>query len=151
MLQAKAFHSNPDILPSLVEFNTYFINESSTLPVLSISGDQLTQLLNGNASLRPKGTIEYFNANKVRTAIATGEFNEHGQDSWVHPQRSIDLITRDEMGHNYAVKENYLPYPSVMNFNVLYYAPPAMIIIRALIHLRTCVIYGLKTWQKYRA
>ena len=108
LLQAKAFHSNPDILPSLVEFNTYFINESSTLPVLSISGDQLTQLLNGNASLRPKGTIEYFNANKVRTAIATGEFNEHGQDSWVHPQRSIDLITRDEMGHNYAVKEKLL-------------------------------------------
>lgn len=108
LLQARAFHSSPTVLPSLVEFNTYFINQSHQLPVMSISGDQLIQLLNGNASLRPHGSIEYFDMEKVRTCAAYGEFNEHGQDSWVHPQRSIDLITRDEMGYNYALREKLL-------------------------------------------
>lgn len=109
LLQARAFHSNPQILPSFIEFNTYFINFSTTLPVISVSGDQLLQLLNGNASLRPQGTIEYFNTEKIRTSAGYGEFNEHGQDSWVHPQRSFDLIVRDEMGYNYAIRDRLIP------------------------------------------
>ena len=105
IVQARVFSNNPAILPSLIEFNTYFINESHELVVVSVSANQMLQLLNGNATLRPHGTIEYFDTDGVRTTSAYGEFNKHGQDSWVHAQRSIDYIARDEMGYNYALQE----------------------------------------------
>jgi len=109
IIQARVFSNNPAVLPSLIEYNTYFISESHDLPVVSVSGNTLTGLLNGNASLRPHGTIEYFNTEGVRTTRAYGEFNEHGQDSWVHPQRSIDYVTRDEMGYAHSLLEKLLP------------------------------------------
>jgi hypothetical protein len=105
IVQAKVFSNNPSILPSLIEFNTYFINESHELVVLSVSADQILALLNGNANLEPHGTIEYFNTDGLRTNAGYGEYNKHGQDSWVHPQRSIDFIMRDEMGYNNALHE----------------------------------------------
>ncbi len=109
IVKARTFSSNPEILPSLIEFNTYFINDEHTMAIMSASADQLDDLLNGNQSLRPFGTFEYFNKEGVRTTYGYGEFNEHGQDSWVHPQRSIDYITRDECGYNYAIREPLIP------------------------------------------
>lgn len=106
---ARTFSNNPQILPSLLEFNTYFINADHSLGAVSVSAGQLQQLLNGNQSLRPFGTFEYFNAEGVRTTFGYGEFNEHGQDSWVHPQRSIDYTTRDECGYNYAIRDQLIP------------------------------------------
>ena len=76
---------------------------------MSSSAAQLDNLLNGNQSLRPFGTFEYFNEDGERTTIGYGEFNEHGQDSWVHDQRSIDYISRDECGYNYTIRENLIP------------------------------------------
>lgn len=107
IVKARTFSNDPSILPSLIEFNTYLINANHNLPVLSIAGNELLDLLNGNSALRPRGSIEFFNKFKVRTTTAYGEFNEHGQDSWVHPQRSIDYITRDENGYNYALQEKF--------------------------------------------
>jgi len=107
ILKARVFSNDPTILPGLIEFNTYFINDNHNLPVLSVAGNQLLELLNGDQSLRPKGSIEFYNKFRVRTTKAYGEFNEHGQDSWVHPQRSIDYITRDEAGYNFALHEKF--------------------------------------------
>jgi hypothetical protein len=107
ILKARVISNIPGVLPGLIEFDTYFINEYTTLPVLSIAGDDVQNLLNGNQMLRPFGSIEFFDKMKVRTTTAYGEFNEHGQDSWVHPQRSIDYITRDECGYNYALQEKF--------------------------------------------
>ncbi len=109
ILIARTFSNNPNILPGFLTFNTYFINDDHSLAVMSASADQLDNLLNGNQSLRPFGTMEYFNAAGERTSVGYGEFNEHGQDSWVHDQRSIDYITRDECGYNYAIRENMIP------------------------------------------
>lgn len=109
ILIAKVFSNDPSYHPSLLTFNTYFINVTHTMPVISASAGQLTQLLNGNQSLRPYGTFEYFNASGQRTTIGYGEFNEHGQDSWVHDQRSIDYVSRDECGYNYAIREPIIP------------------------------------------
>jgi hypothetical protein len=97
------------IIPSFVEFNTYFINEPHTMSVVSIAGTQLTTLANGSGSLRPFGSCEYFDVNGNRTAKTYGEFNRHGQDSWANSQRSIDFISRDEMGYNNAIKEQLFP------------------------------------------
>lgn len=107
VLKARVFSNNPDILPGLIEFNTYLINENHNLPVVSIAGNDLKELLNGNNALRPRGTIEFFSKFKIRKTTAYGEFNEHGQDSWVHDQRSIDYITRDENGYSNALHEKF--------------------------------------------
>ncbi|NOX48902.1 MAG: T9SS type A sorting domain-containing protein [Chlorobi bacterium] len=109
IINARAFSSSSLILPGLIDFNTYFINESHTLAIMSCSDNQLDNLLNGNQSLAPFGTFEYFNKEGIRTNIGYGEFNEHGQDSWVHDQRSIDYISRDECGYNYAIREQLMP------------------------------------------
>lgn len=109
IVKAVSISVNNTILPSFIAFNTYFIGESHTLAVMSVSAAQLDDLLNGNQSLRPFGTFEYFNSEGERTTTGYGEFNEHGQDSWVHDQRSIDYISRDECGYNYAIREQMIP------------------------------------------
>jgi hypothetical protein len=107
VLKARAFSSDPMILPGLIKFNTYFIDKNHTLPVVSIAANQLKQLLNGDGTLEPLGSIEYFNTAHERTTIAYGDFGRHGQDSWVHPQRSLDYKTRDEYGYNFALQEKF--------------------------------------------
>ncbi|MCD4681710.1 MAG: lamin tail domain-containing protein [Bacteroidales bacterium] len=109
IVKAVTICSDQDVAYSLIEFNTYFINDTHTVAIMSCSAAQLDNLLNGNQSLRPFGTFEYFNKEGVRTNIGYGEFNEHGQDSWVHDQRSIDYISRDECGYNYAIREQMIP------------------------------------------
>lgn len=106
IVKARVFSNDASILPGLIEFNTYFINEDFTLPVISIAATSLTTLLNGNGTITPFGSIEYYNAAKVRTTKGYGEFDKHGQDSWVHPQRSLDYKMRDECGYNYALLEH---------------------------------------------
>lgn len=109
IINAVTYSNNTSILKSLITFNTYFIDVTHTVGVMSASAAQLDDLLNGNQSLKPFGTFEYFNEAGERTTIGYGEFNEHGQDSWVHPHRSIDYITRDECGYNYAIREPLIP------------------------------------------
>jgi hypothetical protein len=108
IINARAFSNDNTILPGLIEFNTYFIDVTHSLAVISTSSDTLDNLLNGNWGLRPFGTIEFFDKEGIRTTFAYGEYNEHGQDSWVHDQRSMDYITRDECGYNYALHGNLL-------------------------------------------
>ena len=105
VLKLRSFSNNSNVLPSFVEFNTYLIDESFTLPVFSVAADEILDLANGNQSLRPHGSAEYFNAAGERTTISYGELNSHGQDSWVNFQRSLDWISRDEMGYTAALED----------------------------------------------
>jgi len=109
VLKAIAFSNDQTLYPSFLEFSTYFINENFTLPVVSAAGTQLPQLANGNQNLRPKGSFELFGLDGSRTAKVTGELNSHGQDSWVNSQRSIDWVSRDEMGEDNAIEELLFP------------------------------------------
>ncbi len=110
VLKAITISTDPAILTSFVLFNTYFINVSHTLKVVSIAGTQLTTLANGNQNLKPIGSIEYFDTAKVRTSKAYGSFNSHGQDSWANDQRSLDFIARDEMGYSDVLREKMFPF-----------------------------------------
>jgi len=116
VVKAIVVSNNPEILPSFISFNTYFINESHSLPVLSTSADALTTLLNGNQSLKPHGTIEYFDIDGNRKDAGYGEYNKHGQDSWQFPQRSFDYIARDEMGYHDAINDKLLEYSERESF-----------------------------------
>ncbi len=110
VLKAVAYSQNNLLLPGFTQFSTYFINEQHTLPVVSVAGNQLLDLANGDQSLRPVGSLEYFNKAGARKARAYGELNSHGQDSWANDQRSLDWVTRDEMGHDYAVREKLFSF-----------------------------------------
>jgi len=102
VVKAQAYSNDPDILPGKLDFNTYFIDESFTLPVFSVAADRVTNLANGIGELLPIGSLEYFKDDTLVTR-SFGELNRHGQDSWVLPHRSIDWISRDEMGYSKAV------------------------------------------------
>jgi hypothetical protein len=107
VLKAAAFSNDPNITTGFVNFSTYFINVSHSIPVVSVAANQLTNLANGNGNLVPFGSFEYFNMNKQRTTTGYGEFNRHGQDSWANDQRSIDYVMYDELGYNYALQEQF--------------------------------------------
>lgn len=105
VLQARVFSNSSQILPGFYEFNTYFINVSHSIPVVSIAGTNVSNLLGGNSSLRPHGCVEYFVNDSLKTKV-TGEFNKHGNDSWAYQQRGIDFISRDEFGYGDALRYN---------------------------------------------
>lgn len=110
VLKAKSFSSSVEVQPSFTEYGTFFIGEHHSLPwVVSVAGDSLTDLANGADSIRPIGSIEIYGLDKDRKTRAYGELNSHGQDSWVNDQRSIDWVTRDEFGYNYALREQLFP------------------------------------------
>ncbi len=112
VLKAVAYSSDPDILPSFMEFGTYFIGVSHTVKILSISGresdnpnnPELYELIAGGIQIEPNGTFELYNQDGSLFDKARGEFNEHGNDSWAYQQRGFDYITRDQFGYNYAIK-----------------------------------------------
>ena len=102
VVKALSFSNDVDILPGKVEFNTYLIDENYSLPVFSVAADRVTNLANGAGVILPIGSIEYFKDNEFVTS-SFGELNRHGQDSWALDHRSIDWISRDEMGYSKAV------------------------------------------------
>ncbi|MCX7728028.1 MAG: CotH kinase family protein [Bacteroidia bacterium] len=116
VLRARAFSSNPTELPSFVESNTYFINVSHSVAVVSVFGDQVQSLLNGNSSLEPETGLEYFDVNHVFKTESYGTSNKHGNDSWSYPQRGIDFVSRDQYGYNYALRAKLFPNKSRKEF-----------------------------------
>jgi gliding motility-associated-like protein len=104
VIKARGFSATPGVPASFLETNTYFIDESHTVKVLSISGDQITDFINdiapGAFSSNFNGSIEYFDESLVLIEEATGFANKHGNDSWAYAQRGIDFSIEDEYGQN---------------------------------------------------
>ncbi|MGY8989809.1 MAG: CotH kinase family protein, partial [Flavobacteriales bacterium] len=108
VLKAVAYSSSPNVLPSFIEYNTYFIDETHTIPILSISGNEVLDLLDGgwgSTNQEPEGTIEWFDKNGIVLDKGMGEFNKHGNDSWAYDQRGFDYVMRDQFGYNYALQD----------------------------------------------
>jgi gliding motility-associated-like protein len=109
VVRARAFNDGTNSPPGFVETNTYFINDTHGIYIISISGDQLPTLL-GGSQIEPVGHFELFSSSGELLAEANGDFNEHGNDSWAYPQRGIDYITQDEFGYgnelHYQIFEN---------------------------------------------
>lgn len=105
VIKAQVYSNDPMILTGKMDFNTYFINEDDfSLVVFSVASDDVIDLANGDGELIPIGSLEYFNLDKEREATSFGSLNRHGQDSWVLPHRSLDWVSRDEMGYSKAVE-----------------------------------------------
>ena len=110
VVKAQAYSMNPLILPGKMDFNTYFIDEDFSLAVFSVAADDVIDLANGEGELIPVGSLEYFNKDKEREATSFGSLNRHGQDSWILNHRSLDWVSRDEMGYSKAVNAPLLSY-----------------------------------------
>jgi gliding motility-associated-like protein len=114
VLRVYAVSSDPVILPSFMETNTYFINETinSQYGVVSISGGApLDQLLGGTQNT-PNTHFEYFEGQALKTE-GYGSANKHGNDSWAYQQRGIDIETYDEYGYNNAFKHQFFSDPNM--------------------------------------
>lgn len=107
VLKARCFSSTPNTPASFVETNTYFIGVTHTVPVVSVSGDQITDFLNdvapGAFSNNFDGTFEFFDKTGLFIDEGDGYANKHGNDSWAYDQRGFDFVVRDEYGQNHAI------------------------------------------------
>jgi len=96
---------------SILRYTTNGINVTENSPMytapITVTN---TQLANGSGDLIPIGSIEYFNKDKELEARSFGSLNRHGQDSWVLDHRSLDWISRDEMGYSKAVDAPIFSY-----------------------------------------
>lgn len=112
ILKIRCFSDDEGILPGKIDFGTYFINEiPSSLPVFSVSGDtDVIDLAEGNRELNPVASVEVFDPQGNIIGRSFGELDSHGQDSWVNPQRSIDWISRDEMGYDSGIRQKLFNY-----------------------------------------
>jgi hypothetical protein len=117
VLRATAFPLTDDYLPSFNANNTYFINVEHTIPVISIAGREVDNLLDGDY-ISPLGSFEYFKNNELIDE-AEGEYNKHGNDSWAYDQRGIDYITRDQMGYKDEIVDQIFPTKQRDNFQRL--------------------------------
>jgi gliding motility-associated-like protein len=108
VLRGYSVSSDANILPSFMETNTYFINETinAYYGVVSISGGMgLDSLLDKN-QIKPRTHLEYFENQSFKTE-GYGTANKHGNDSWNYSQRGIDVQTFDEYGYNNAYKNQF--------------------------------------------
>ncbi len=113
VIKAQSFSNDPMILTGKMDFNSYFIDEEYSLAVFSVAADDVINLANnvdGIGAYIPIGSLEYFNTDKEREATSFGSLNRHGQDSWALDHRSLDWISRDEMGYSKAVKAPLFSY-----------------------------------------
>jgi len=104
VVKAIAISDDTEYHQSFIEYGTFFIADTYTVPVISVSGNQVDNLLGGNDWIEPHGTFEYYR-DGILVDKASGEFNKHGNDSWAYNQRGFDYITRDQFGYNYAIKD----------------------------------------------
>jgi len=113
VLRARAFSSDPNTPASFVETNSYFIDITHTVPVVSICGDQILDFINdvapGAFSNDFEGAFELFEDDGLLADEGEGLYNKHGNDSWAYDQRGIDFIMKDQFGYNYALKHKIFP------------------------------------------
>jgi Chitobiase/beta-hexosaminidase C-terminal domain/Lamin Tail Domain len=116
VVKAIAISSISNTPDSHVDVHTFFVDETHSIPVVSISGSGLPTLLGGSSGAMPEGYFEYFDETGQRVSDSSGEFNKHGNDSWAYAQRGFDYIARDQFGDDYAVKHKIFPNKDRNNF-----------------------------------
>lgn len=124
VLRAVAFSTNE---PSFTETNTYFINVTHTIPVISICNTGVYNLI-ANGSTNPPnrvGAFEMFEEGGIFIDEGEGDFNKHGNDSWAYQQRGFDYLMRDQYGHNGDIDHQIFPYKSRTKFQKVILKPAA--------------------------
>ncbi|MFN0275101.1 MAG: CotH kinase family protein [Chitinophagales bacterium] len=110
VLRCVAFSADATIRQSFNSNNTYFIDENITIPIMSIAGDNVDELLEDGDSwtyANTPGTFELFDADFNLIDEAEGTYNEHGNDSWAYDQRGFDWIVRDQFGYDNDIDHEF--------------------------------------------
>lgn len=124
VIRAISISSDGSVMPSFIETNTYFIDDVHTMAVVSVSGDEVDNLLNGGY-MQPIGAFEYFGADQVLIDESTGNFNKHGNDSWAYAQRGFDYISKDQYGTKYVIEDQIFNGKDRTKFQRLILKPAA--------------------------
>lgn len=114
-IRARAISSNPAILPSFVETNTYFINDAvdSRYNIVSLCGPFTAASSGGGGYLFGFGSTpawsscEYFDNNfnlQFEQDVLT---TRHGNDSWAYAQKGMDVEAFDETGTKAEFAHNF--------------------------------------------
>lgn len=113
--------------PSFVETNSYFINVNHSVPVVSVCGTEVFDLVaNGNQGGPIKfGAFELFEQDGTFIDEGQGEFNKHGNDSWIYPQRGFDFIMKDQLGYNDDIDHQIFPDKTRTDFQRVILKPGA--------------------------
>mgnify|MGYP001200384937 CR=1 FL=1 len=113
--------------PSIPVSRTFFIDEDHNLPVVSVAGTGVFDLVaNGNGgSFEPAGHLELFEEDGSFIEAAIGSFNKHGNDSWAYDQRGFDYIVRDEFGDNHKINHQIYPNKARTDFKRIIFKPGA--------------------------
>jgi len=115
-IRAVAISSNPLILPSFCETNTYFINETNTMNVVSVTGDYPSLF----SSAQPIfNSFEFFDKNHQFRFELSGESRKHGNDSWAYQQKGFRIHARDQYGYDHAFKQKFFRTSPRDTFNVI--------------------------------
>lgn len=124
VLRAVAFSTNQ---ASFTETNTYFINVTHTIPVVSVcSQDVFNLVANGQQGGGTKvGSFELFEDDGTFKDEGQGDFNKHGNDSWAYDQRGFDYITRDQYGYAADIEHKIFPEKDRQNFQRVMLKPAA--------------------------
>jgi len=156
VVRAIAISSDPNTPPSFIETNTYFIDVTHTLPVVSICGDQITDFLNnvapGSFTNNFDGAFELFEDDGSFIDEGEGYYNKHGNDSWSYAQRGFDFIMKDQYGYNYAVQHKIFRDKSRKKFQRLILKPAANdnISFEDGAHIRDAYVHTLSQIGKLR-
>ncbi|MEN9699866.1 MAG: hypothetical protein RLZZ301_1064 [Bacteroidota bacterium] len=124
VLRATAFGAT---LSSMTETNTYFINVTHSIPVVSVCSQPVYQLVATGSQNPPDriGAFELFEDNGVFKDESEGDFNKHGNDSWAYQQRGFDFLCRDQYGQNGDIDHQIFPESTRTGFQKLILKPAA--------------------------
>ena len=118
-IRARAFSTNPDVPVSFTETNTYFINETHTLPVISVASEDYNDLFNFFWVNEIRTSFEYFNADGSFEQELEGDMKGHGNDSWAFAQKGIRFYARDKYGYDHEIDHQVFPEKERESFDVL--------------------------------
>ncbi|MCH2225541.1 MAG: CotH kinase family protein [Crocinitomicaceae bacterium] len=128
VVRAAAFGSEE---PSFVATNSYFIDVTHQVCVISVSGTDVYDLIeNGNSGpfsnpTQYQGAFELFEEDGTFVDNGEGHFDKHGNDSWSYPQRGFDYIMRDQFGYNSDIEHRIFPEKSREEFQRVILKPAA--------------------------
>lgn len=104
VIRARAVSSDPSVLPSFTETNTYLINENTTLNVVSVSGAYDPGFTNLLFTPNFNSSIEFFGKDKQLKFEMEGIVKKHGNDSWAYSQKGLRFYAKDQLGYDYSMR-----------------------------------------------
>jgi gliding motility-associated-like protein len=118
VIRAAAFDNNTQAAMSFPENNTYFINETHTMPVYSVAAGNVTGFFNGNGQ-ETMVSMEYFGTDDSQIFEMDGDINRHGNDSWAYDQRGFRFYVRDDYGYANKIDEQMFPTSPRTDYDVI--------------------------------